>query len=141
MVLPLISLAVAAQDSEIRLKELFCQVFALHNEGRNSEAIEIAKEALKIAEEMYGSEHPNMFISFNNLSYLYDYNGQCAVSELLYKRALKILKKSLGPSHFRVGTVLNNMAACFRKNMRKQEAEKLEAQAMEIQSGIEHDMK
>jgi heme-degrading monooxygenase HmoA len=49
---------------------------------------------------------------------------------------LKILKESLGPDNFIVGIVLNNMAACFRKTRRNQEAGRLEAQAAEIQSEI-----
>lgn len=137
MALPLVSLAVAAQDPEIRLRELVNQVFALHAQGRNSEAVDIAKEALRIAEKMCGPEHPNVAISLNNLAYLYDCQGQYAISESLYKRALKILEESLGPDHFRVGIVLNNMAACFRQTGRKQEAERLENLATQIQSRSE----
>jgi tetratricopeptide (TPR) repeat protein len=70
----------------------------------------------------------------NNLAYLYDCQGEYAQSGPLYKRALEILEKALGPEHFRVGQVLSNMAERSRKMGKNDEAERLEARAAKIRA-------
>ena len=51
-----------------------------------------------------------MATSLNNLAVLYDNQGQYAQAEPLYKRALAIAEKALGPDHPLVATNLNNLA-------------------------------
>jgi tetratricopeptide (TPR) repeat protein len=46
----------------------------------------------------------------NNLAALYDAQGRYAEAEPLYRRAVAIAEKALGPDHPRVGTALNNLA-------------------------------
>ena len=133
MLLILLPMAVLAQEA--LLKNLYSQVFKLHDQARYAEAADVAKKALRVAEDRFGKEHPNVAISLNNLAYLYDCQGNYVKSEPLYKRALVILEKLLGPDHFRVGFVLSNMAERSRKMGKKDEADRLEAQAAKIRSG------
>ena len=135
MAMLLILLPMAVQAQEALLKNLYSQVFKLYDEGRYSEAADVAKKALKVAEDTFGDEHPNVAISLNNLAYLYDCQGNYIKSEPLYKRALAILEKVLGPDHFRVGFVLSNMAERSRKTGKKEEANRLEARAAKILTG------
>ena len=135
MAMSLILLPMAVQAQEALLKNLYSQVFKLHDQGRYAEAADVAKKALRVAEDRFGDEHPNVAISLNNLAYLYDCQGNYVKSEPLYKRALAILEKLLGPDHFRVGFVLSNMAERSRKMGKKDEADRLEAQAAKIPSG------
>lgn len=134
MAMLLILLPMIVQAQEALLKSLYSQVFKLYDQGRYSEAAHIAKKALKVAEDTFGEEHPNVAISLNNLAYLYDCQCNHAKSEPLYKRALAILEKALGPDNFRVSFVLNNMAERSRKMGRKDEADRLEARAVRIRS-------
>jgi tetratricopeptide (TPR) repeat protein len=130
----LLLLPMGGQAQDALLENLYSQVFELYEQGRYSEAADIAKEALKVAEETFGQEDPNVAISLNNLAYLYDCQGNHAQSGPLYRRALTILEKALGPDHFRVALVLSNMAERCRKMGKTDEAETLEARAAKIRA-------
>ena len=52
-------------------------------------------------------EHPDVVIRLNNLAVIYQMQGRYAEAEPLYKRALAINEKALGPEHPAVGTSLN----------------------------------
>ena len=60
--------------------------------------------------------------------------GKYAEAEPLYKRALAIREKALGPEHPLVAASLKNYAALVRKNGRGNEAAKLEARAKAIRA-------
>ena len=100
--------ALPVQAQEYLLDDLFGQMFQLHDQGRFSEAIEVAERALQVAEATFGVDHPNVGISLNNLAYLLDLQGQWTMSHLFYARALTILEKGLGRDHERVGIILRN---------------------------------
>ncbi len=60
--------------------------------------------------------------------------GKYADAEPLYKRALAIWEKALGPEHPHVATSLENYAALLRKTGRGNEAAKLKARAKAIRA-------
>ena len=55
-----------------------------------------------------------MATSLNNLAVLYHAQGKYAEAEPLYRRALGIREKALGPEHPDVATSLNNLAELYR---------------------------
>jgi tetratricopeptide (TPR) repeat protein len=73
-------------------------------------------------------------MTLNNLAELYRVQGRHAEAEPLYRRALAIREKTLGPDHPDVATVLVNYAALLRETGRGAEAEKLEARAQAIRA-------
>ena len=60
--------------------------------------------------------------------------GKYDEAEPLYKRALEMMKKSLGPDHPDVAQTLENYAALLRKTGRGDEAAKMEARAEAIRA-------
>src|SRR5450759_4616155 len=54
------------------------QVIKLYNEGRYSEAIQLAQRLLTIQEKALGPEHPDVATSLNNLASLYQALGRYA---------------------------------------------------------------
>ena len=60
--------------------------------------------------------------------------NQIAEAEPLFKRALAIVEKALGPQHPDVVTSLENYAALLRKTERTTEATKMEARAKAIRA-------
>ncbi len=70
-----------------------------------------------------------MATSLNNLALVYKTQGRYADAEPLYKRALAITEKTLGPEHPHVSMALENYAALLRKTGRDAEAKRLEARA------------
>jgi tetratricopeptide (TPR) repeat protein len=106
----------------------------LNNRGQYLKAVDVAKDALKVAEETFGSEHPNMAFSLSNLAILYQEQGKYVEAELLYKRALAISEKALGKDHPDVATVLENMAVLYEKIWKKDEAKELAERVKKIRS-------
>jgi len=72
--------------------------------------------------------------SLNNLAGLYAEQGKYAESEPLYKRALEIREKALGPDHPNVATFLLNLAELYKNVRKEEEAKRLEERAKEIRS-------
>ncbi len=76
----------------------------------------------------------------NNLGELYRLQGRYAEAEPLYKRALAIKEKVLGPEHPEVATSLNNLglllnySVLLRATERSDEAERMEARAKAIRA-------
>jgi tetratricopeptide (TPR) repeat protein len=60
--------------------------------------------------------------------------GQYAKAEPLFKRALAIWEKALGPEHPHVATSLENYAALLWKLGRKKEAKRMEVRAKAVRA-------
>ena len=72
-----------------------------------------------------GAGAPGRGQSLNNLSALYRQQGKHGEVEPLYKRALAIREKALGPEHSHVANSLNNLAALYYAQGKYVEAEPL----------------
>ncbi len=75
--------------------------------------------------------------SLNNLALLYQAQGRYAEAEPLYKRALAIMEKALGPEHPHVATSLENYAALLRDTGRGELATMVELRAKAIRAKSE----
>ena len=75
-----------------------------------------------------------MATTLNNLAVLYQAQGKYADAEPLYKLALAIWEKALGPEHPHVATSLENYAALLRKTGRGNEAIRMKARAKAIRA-------
>ena len=69
-----------------------------------------------------------------NLGQLYVAQGQPGKAEALYRRALSIRQRALGPSHPEVAKTLEDLANVLRKLGRSSEAVALDLQAREIRA-------
>ncbi len=110
----IVLLAMSAYAQETLWKELNAKAATLYQQGKYSEAVNVTKEALKVAENTFGQDHPKVAQSLNNLVVLYDSQGKYAEAEPLYKRSLSITQKALGPDHPKVATSLNNLATLYQ---------------------------
>src|SRR5574340_154168 len=64
--------AAAQQD---RWAQLTAQSNALYRQGQYDAALPVAQEALRVAEAVFGPEHPDVATSLNNLGLLYSEKG------------------------------------------------------------------
>ena len=117
---------------EDRWKELNARVAVLYQAGKYEEAIVVASESLRVAEESYGSLSTNVTTSINNLATLFMAQGKYAEAEPLYKRSLAIREKLLGPDHSHVAILLNNLAELYRVEGKYAEAEPLYRRGLAI---------
>ncbi len=129
-----VSFALTACTEESSWNELNAKAVTLYQQGRYPEAVKVAKEALKVAEDTFGPDHPAVAVSLHNLALPHEAQGKYGAAEPLYQRALAILEKAWGPSYPQVAAVLENMAALCKETGREDEAKRLEARAKGIRS-------
>ena len=71
-------------------------------------------------------------MNLNNLAALAQRRDDFSQAEELYRRALQIKQRALGPKHADVAVTLNNLACLYRSQNMLLEAEPLFRQALEI---------
>ena len=101
------------------------KVGALYQQGQYSEAVKSAEEALKIAEETFGDNHPKVALSLNNLAILHRTQNKYTEAESLYRRSLEIFEEAFGPEHPYVAIGLDNLAMLYSDQGKYAEAESL----------------
>ena len=134
--------AATVEDVQLaQVEQLTQQAWELYQQGKYSDVIPLAQEALRIRQQVLGDEHPYVALSLNNLAVLYFELGRYSEAELLYKQALEMYRRLVGPEHPDVATSLNNLAALYSELGRYSEAEPLLIQALEMTRrlvGLEH---
>ena len=116
------------------LTEAYNSYNALYQQGRYSEAVPYAKEALRLGTEEFGPNDPTTAALLDKLAGLYEAQGRYAEAEPLYQRSLAIYEKALGPEHPDVAESLENYAALLRQTARADEAESMETRAKAIRA-------
>jgi CHAT domain-containing protein/Tfp pilus assembly protein PilF len=124
-------LPAAAQQA--RWYQLSEQVLQLREQGKAAEALPLAQETVRVAEQTFGPDNPHVGLSLNELGLLLTDEEKFADAETAYRRALSINEKAYGESSTQAAAVLNNIADLYRIQGRYGDAEKLFQQAMSIQ--------
>jgi tetratricopeptide (TPR) repeat protein len=85
-----LSYTVSIYAQETLWKGLFSKFIMLYEQGRYSEAAKLAEEALTVAEKIFGPDHPNVEIVYENMAKLYRKTGKEDEAERLEERARRI---------------------------------------------------
>ena len=80
----LVAPLVAQQES---WEEMNSKVISLYCQGKFGEAVSLAQEALRVAEERFGPEHPNVARSLDSYAALLRKTNRLAEAEELERRA------------------------------------------------------
>jgi tetratricopeptide (TPR) repeat protein len=115
-----------------RWRELSAHVEALSQQGRYAEAAKVAREALTVAEEVFGPSDPSLARSLSDLAELYRVAGQLAQAEPLQLRALAIREKALGPRHPHVAQSLSALGHLYKAQGRYGKAQASYERALSI---------
>jgi tetratricopeptide (TPR) repeat protein len=83
------------------------------------------EKAVRLSEEEFGPDHPELATDLNNLATLYQAQGKYTEAEPLYERALVIREKALGPEQPEVAASLNSPALLYYDQGRYPEAQPL----------------
>lgn len=103
---------------------------------RPDQAAKLLQKALDIQEETPDTNPLDLANTINSLAYAWEINGSYFQSETLYRRALKIYKKEIGPECPEVATCLDNLGKLLSDIGRKKEADKVRAQANAIREKL-----
>ena len=121
-----------AQGAGIEWDTLNQEARRLYRAGKYKRAIIVAQDALKVAEDNVGPDHPAVATSLNTLALIHKAQGHYAKAEPLYKRSLSIREKTLGPYHPDVATGLNNLAVLYYTQGHYAKAEPLYKRSLSI---------
>ncbi len=100
-------------------------------QGDEVEAETQFRAAIEQAEK-FAADDPRRARSLNELAVVYSAQGRYADAEPLYKRALAIWEKALGPESPEVATSLNNVASLYQAQGKYADAEPLFTRSLAI---------
>ena len=127
-----LSVPIRAQEQPPELEAIYKRGLQLYEAGKFAEAVPIAEEYISVAAATYGEQHPLYATGLGYLGVLFDALNRPSEAELLFKRALAIKEKSLGPDHTDVAEALHNLAEFHRKHGQLAEAEPLYQRVLSI---------
>jgi CHAT domain-containing protein/Tfp pilus assembly protein PilF len=104
----------------------------LYHQGRDEEALEVAQEALRVAETTYGPDHLHVAYTLERIARLHRAQQRYTAAEPLYQRALTILEAAHGRYHLEVALALDDLAGLYQAQGRDAEAESLYQRALTI---------
>lgn len=112
--------------------------------GRWAEAEASLRQGMALTERALGPEHPLVADTLGKLGVIAVLQGQAAgppasearyaQAEQLYRRALALIEKTLGPDHESLAEPLGNYATLLRQTGRATEAQALDARARAIRA-------
>jgi tetratricopeptide (TPR) repeat protein/CHAT domain-containing protein len=108
------------------------QIIQLYKDEKYEQAVTIAKKSLDLAEKIWGSNHPNIVTSLDELAGLYYFQGCYAKAEALYIKSLAITKRLRGNNHSDVVARMNNLAGIYYLQGRYTDAEQNYVQVLQI---------
>jgi len=121
-----------AEIGEPTTRLMSCLGLLLFSKARHGQAELLLRRALAIDYASYGSDHPEVAASLNNLAELLRATNRLSEAEPMYRRALAINEASYGPDHPNVAASLNNLAELLRATNRLSEVEPLFRRALAI---------
>ncbi len=99
LIVPVLTFAFQVYSQDTSLTELETKALVLNKQGKYSEAVKAAEEALKATEKKFGSDHPKTAASISMLGLLFFSHNEFSNAEPLYLQALKINENALGDDH------------------------------------------
>ena len=123
----------------------------LYLQGKFKDAEAVHRRVLAVREKILGAEHPDTATSMNNLANVLQEQGKDEMlapsearaqgrfnlqvyteTENLFRKALAIQERTLGPAHPATANTLNNLSTYLDRRGRPEEAEPLQRRAVEI---------
>ena len=130
-----------AQAQEPQWKQLTEEVESLRAQGKFSQGLPVATQAVEVARSTFGADHANYAKSLFDLADLNQLQGNLAQSEQLHLQALAIREKTLGPDHPDFALSVTRLGAVYFWTGQYAQAEPLFKRALAIQEkalGPEH---
>ena len=104
--------------------------------GKYSEAEGFHKKALMIRQKIFGEDHTDVALSYNNLATVYSSLGEYNQVKELQEKAMEIWKKIHGEDHADVATSYNNLASAYSRLGKYNQAKDLNEKALIIRKKI-----
>jgi tetratricopeptide (TPR) repeat protein/DNA-binding XRE family transcriptional regulator len=99
---------------------------------RYGEAKALLLHAIRLREQTFGPEHPELLAILNNLANFYWEQGKYTEAKPVYLRALQLSEQSQGPDDSRIAMVLLNLGELYRKLEQFEESESYYFRALSL---------
>jgi len=120
--------------------ELTAKIEILHEDGDFAEVVEVAREALKVANEVYGPDHANVATSLYWLATAYLFENQLKDARLLYRRTIGLYEQIYGPDNAILINPLDGLATVHRNQGNVDKAMEYHERALRLaETGIGSD--
>ena len=126
-----VSTAAFAQRAEY--KKLNQRMALLYKNGRNTEAIDVAKEIIALADKEFGKEHAYYAASLSNIAMLYFKEGDFKTAKAKYMEVLSLKESSLGKDNPQLVKVLKDIKKCCDELGESDESQKIKTRLEAIQ--------
>lgn len=104
----------------------------LASSGREAEALQVTRQAEALGREHLGDEHPTYAIALNNLGNALINNELMAEAVPVLRETLRVRQQTVGEKASGTAITLRNLATALKETGHPDEAEQLNAQAIEI---------
>jgi CHAT domain-containing protein/tetratricopeptide (TPR) repeat protein len=101
-------------EGRAKVNALQEQMAVLNHEGKYLEGIAVGKAAVKLAQSVLGTRHPDTAIIMSNLADLYRLEAQFTDAEPLYQQAKDILEETRGRDNPDTAKALNGLALLYQ---------------------------
>ena len=85
---------------------------------------------------MLGENHPDTAMSYNDLAYVHERQGEYGEAEELYKKSLKIRERVLGENHPDTAMSYNNVAGEYERRGEYDKAKELYEKSLRINEKV-----
>jgi tetratricopeptide (TPR) repeat protein len=113
-------------------RQLNHEAASLLAQGRNAEAVSMARKAVRAAEAAFGANDPAAAMILRDLALAYERNGSFNCAEATANRSLAILEGSFGSNDASLTPVLNVLAETYAAEGRYVEARNIAMRAVAI---------
>lgn len=105
----------------------------LYKNGKTMEAIDTAKEVVKVAEQTFGKNHVYYCASLENLALLYVAEGNNKKAAALYEESFSLRESILGKNHPRLKDVLEKLEKCYESMRANDKIETVKSRIASLQ--------
>jgi len=121
----------SAQDQDLA-EVLQKAALYLFERGRYEQAESLDQRALRIGQQIWGTEHPQVASTLCDLAYLYDAQGKYKRAESLFERVVYLWEHVWGPTHPALERPLRGLGTIYWKQGKYEQAERAYRRAYAI---------
>ena len=130
----LISFSAASHAQQAKYNSLNKRMAVLYKNGKNRDAIIVAKQVIEVAEETFGRKHAYYSASLENLALLHMAEKDYADAESLYEESLGVRESLLGKEDPGLIKVLEKIKECLEEQGKLDKVASIESRLEKIKA-------
>lgn len=129
-------LATGQERQLVTADRMQVEAFALSQQGKGEEAVQLSAKAIAVYEQVYGAQQPELAEQLRLLSVLQASKGDYAAVEVLHKRVLALREQALGHEGLEVAESLRDLAEVYYANGQIVQAKALYTESLRVREKL-----